>query len=73
MISAFAAKSFTDRIAATPLEARLVLRVLATAFTWHERARQRRELRALDERTLKDIGLTRVDVEYEAGKHFWMR
>lgn len=40
---------------------------------WFERARQRRQLHALDENMLKDIGLTRADVEFEAQKHFWMR
>ncbi len=41
--------------------------------TWLERACQRRQLHALDDRMLKDIGLTRADVEYEAQKRFWMR
>jgi uncharacterized protein YjiS (DUF1127 family) len=41
--------------------------------TWLERVRERRQLHALDDRMLKDIGLTRADVEYEVQKHFWMR
>jgi uncharacterized protein YjiS (DUF1127 family) len=41
--------------------------------TWLERVRERRQLHALDDRMLKDIGLTRADVEYEAQKRFWMR
>ncbi len=41
--------------------------------TWFERARQRRHLHALDDRMLKDIGVTRADVEFEAQKHFWIR
>ncbi len=73
MISAFAGKGFADRIAAAPPGAGLALRLLATAFKWHERVRERRQLYALDERMLKDIGITRVDVEREAGKHFWVR
>jgi uncharacterized protein YjiS (DUF1127 family) len=73
MSNAFIAKGFAHRVAAVPPETRLVLRVLATAFKWHERARQRRELQALDERMLKDIGLTRLDVEREVSKHFWIR
>jgi uncharacterized protein YjiS (DUF1127 family) len=73
MANAFAAKGFAGRVAAAPPESRSALRVLATAFEWYERARQRRELYALDERMLKDIGLTRVDVEREASKHFWIR
>jgi uncharacterized protein YjiS (DUF1127 family) len=35
------------------------------------RARSRDELLRLDDRMLKDIGITRVDALYEAGKPFW--
>jgi uncharacterized protein YjiS (DUF1127 family) len=38
---------------------------------WHERVRQRRHLRSLDDYMLRDIGLSRADVEGEAGKPFW--
>jgi uncharacterized protein YjiS (DUF1127 family) len=38
---------------------------------WSERAYQRRVLSTLDERMLKDLGLTRADVEREATKPFW--
>lgn len=40
-------------------------------LTWQERERQRRHLQGLDERMLKDIGLSRADVENEATKPFW--
>jgi uncharacterized protein YjiS (DUF1127 family) len=40
---------------------------------WQEVARQRRALLALDERLLKDIGITRADAEREAGRPFWDR
>ena len=33
--------------------------------------RQRLDLRELDDRTLRDIGVTRIDVEREASRHFW--
>ncbi len=36
-----------------------------------ERGRQRRALRRLDERMLRDIGLSPAHVEEEAGKPFW--
>ena len=39
--------------------------------TWLERGRQRRALRRLDDRMLRDIGLSHADVELEAGKPFW--
>jgi uncharacterized protein YjiS (DUF1127 family) len=38
---------------------------------WHELARQRRELLALNERMLKDIGITRAEAEREACRPFW--
>jgi len=40
--------------------------------TWLRRARERRDLAALDDYMLKDIGVTRADVEFEAQKHFWL-
>jgi uncharacterized protein YjiS (DUF1127 family) len=40
--------------------------------TWLRRARERRDLGMLDDYMLKDIGVTRADVEFEAQKHFWM-
>lgn len=40
--------------------------------TWLRRARERRDLSTLDDHMLKDIGVTRADVEFEAQKHFWM-
>ncbi len=36
-----------------------------------ERRRQRATLRALDDRLLKDIGLSRADVERECNKPLW--
>jgi uncharacterized protein YjiS (DUF1127 family) len=38
---------------------------------WRRRALSRRELMALDDRELRDIGLTRIDAEIEASKPFW--
>jgi len=38
---------------------------------WRERARQRRQLECLNDRMLRDIGLTRADVLAEASKPFW--
>jgi uncharacterized protein YjiS (DUF1127 family) len=40
-------------------------------LAWLERARQRRQLRQLGDHMLKDIGLSRADVEAEASKPFW--
>lgn len=38
---------------------------------WLERAAQRRRLLALDERALKDIGVSRAEALTEGGKPFW--
>ena len=38
---------------------------------WVEKSRQRRALMALDDRMLKDIGISRADVAQEVGKKFW--
>jgi uncharacterized protein YjiS (DUF1127 family) len=46
-------------------------RAVDLVLSWHERARQRRHLRSLDNYMLRDIGLSRADVEGEAGKPFW--
>ncbi len=38
---------------------------------WHEVYRQRQALLALDERTLKDLGLSRADALAEGLRPFW--
>ena len=38
---------------------------------WRERVQQRRALMTLDDRLLKDIGLSRADVWHEYEKPFW--
>ena len=45
--------------------------VVARLLDWHELARQRRALAALDDHMLKDIGLSRVDARQEADRPFW--
>jgi uncharacterized protein YjiS (DUF1127 family) len=40
---------------------------------WIERARQRRCLAELSDRSLKDIGISRCDALREARKPFWRR
>jgi uncharacterized protein YjiS (DUF1127 family) len=46
-------------------------RLRATLAVWRERVRQRQALHDLDDRLLKDIGLTRDQVEAEWDKPFW--
>ena len=45
--------------------------LVALFSRWLDRVRERRHLHALDDRMLRDIGLTRADVEFEAHKPFW--
>src|SRR5438270_6310367 len=45
--------------------------VVATLREWRRRTRERAELGALDDRVLKDIGLTRADAEFLSNKPFW--
>ena len=47
------------------------LRWAEALVTWLERDCQRRALLRLDDRMLRDIGLSRADVEQEADKPFW--
>ncbi len=46
-------------------------RIADTVYEWQKRASGRHHLRQLSDHMLKDIGLSRADVEGEAGKPFW--
>lgn len=50
---------------------RPVWKALDRAFGTYERWRQRQALMRLDDHLLKDIGLSRADVEAEVRKPFW--
>ena len=45
--------------------------VRAALREWRQRRNGRLELARLDERMLRDIGLTRFDAEHEINKPFW--
>ncbi len=45
--------------------------LMDTLNTWYVRWQERRELAALDQRALDDIGLSRGDVLTEISKPFW--
>ncbi len=51
--------------------ARLVLAMLNRIDVWQARSAQRRRLAALDDRLLKDFGVSRCDAEAENRKPFW--
>ena len=48
-------------------------RLVATLREWRRRARDRGQLARLDDRMLRDIGLTRADAEFLSNKPFWRR
>ena len=50
---------------------RLLPNLLSRFRGWRERARSRHLLLHLDDRMLRDVGLTRSDVDRECAKHFW--
>lgn len=60
---------------AAPRGAATLASVLRAAWTWVAMAwmrhAERRELRHLDDRMLKDMGLSRSEVAEEARKRFW--
>ncbi|MCF7202239.1 DUF1127 domain-containing protein [Pseudomonas oligotrophica] len=59
------------QLAALDLPRLSVRPLLARLRHWRTLARQRRQLAALDLHALKDIGLSRADVEREISRPFW--
>jgi uncharacterized protein YjiS (DUF1127 family) len=51
--------------------ARIASAALARLVDWQERAEQRHHLAAMDERMLKDIGVSHADALRESEKPFW--
>jgi uncharacterized protein YjiS (DUF1127 family) len=46
-------------------------RLIETPISWLERMRERRQLAGLSDNMLKDIGVSRADVEHVVEKPFW--
>ncbi len=51
---------------------RFIVKMLNLIVVWQERNEQRHALGALDERMLKDIGVSGADAHKEARKPFWL-
>ncbi len=69
---AFSSNDFASRVLELPAAAlRVVGFALDSLFCMVERFRQREALRAMPDYLLKDVGLSRADVEREAEKPFW--
>ena len=49
----------------------LIVNAMDTVLDWQDRARQRHHLGEMDDHLLRDIGLSRADLEYESSKPFW--
>ena len=62
---------FRGRLPLSRLPVALLGHCFETLLTWQDRARSRLHLRSLGDEHLKDVGLSRADVEGEAGKPFW--
>jgi uncharacterized protein YjiS (DUF1127 family) len=49
----------------------LLVNVLEQVLVWHQRMIERRQLAALSDVELRDIGLSRTDIAGEINKPFW--
>ena len=48
-----------------------LIRAMEALLAWQTRAAERSQLAAMDDRLLRDVGLSRADVERERVKPFW--
>lgn len=51
----------------------LAVRLFDAIGNWSERASQRRALASVSDHVLHDIGMSRLDAEYESEKPFWRK
>jgi len=49
----------------------LIAKLWALLRSWQERIESRRHIRELDARLLRDIGVTRAEIDSEIAKPFW--
>ena len=60
-----------QRVEVSGLVDQAVRGVFDQVYAWQERAHQRTHLATLDDRLLKDAGITRAEAAEEAAKPFW--
>jgi uncharacterized protein YjiS (DUF1127 family) len=70
-LEAAAARISAGLVHAARLTDRGLIKALDVLFAWRARAAERDVMRSLDDRMLRDVGLTRVDIERELSKSFW--
>lgn len=63
--------AFQARIGFAPRRSGFLAAILDRLLEWQERNRSRILLGRLDDRMLRDMGISRADVDYEAAKPFW--
>ncbi|WP_374380527.1 DUF1127 domain-containing protein [Dongia sp.] len=61
----------TQKVAPAPHRTSFFIRGFDALLSWIERGRQRRHLTGLSSHLLKDIGLSRADIEFEVRKRPW--
>lgn len=54
-----------------PVIVTVVRTVMDMLIRWQERSNMRKQLAEMDERMLKDIGISHAQVRWEAAKPFW--
>lgn len=64
--------AFLSASAPLPMPARLALAVAVLMTKWSKRHRTRQRLAELDDRMLKDIGVSRAEAHRESTLPFWL-
>ena len=67
----WATKSWTGGFSTASWPRFGVAMVWQTLMTWQQRITERDRLAEMDDRMLKDMGITRVDARRESRKPFW--
>lgn len=73
LLEAAAARVSMMMVAAARWLDRAAVRSVDVICDWRARAAERHVLRSLDDRMLRDVGISRADVERELHKPFWHR
>lgn len=63
--------AYQVRIGVVPRRSGFFAALVNALLDWQERNRSRILLGRLDDRALRDMGISRADVDYETAKPFW--